>query len=110
MANCGRMSMQLNNWRGYSAYEIAVKNGFEGTEAQWLESLKGADGQTTHVNGVEQKDGAVTITGENIAVSHTDQRTLAELAAMLDALVQAITVTDTSVNIGGRFLDNALFR
>lgn len=30
--------------RGYSAYEIAVQNGFEGTEEEWLESLKGADG------------------------------------------------------------------
>ena len=29
---------------GLSAYEIAVKNGFEGTELEWLESLKGADG------------------------------------------------------------------
>jgi hypothetical protein len=29
---------------GKSAYEVAVKNGFKGTEAEWLESLKGADG------------------------------------------------------------------
>lgn len=29
---------------GKSAYEIAVKNGYTGTEAQWLASLKGADG------------------------------------------------------------------
>ena len=28
---------------GLSAYEIAVQNGFVGTEAEWLESLKGAD-------------------------------------------------------------------
>ena len=27
--------------RGYSAYQVAVMNGFEGTEAEWLESLKG---------------------------------------------------------------------
>lgn len=27
--------------RGYSAYAIAVQNGFEGTEKEWLESLKG---------------------------------------------------------------------
>lgn len=27
------------------AYAVAVRNGFEGTEAEWLESLKGADGQ-----------------------------------------------------------------
>lgn len=26
---------------GYSAYEIAVKNGFEGTEQQWLDSIQG---------------------------------------------------------------------
>lgn len=29
---------------GKSAYEIAVDNGFEGTEQEWLESLKGKDG------------------------------------------------------------------
>jgi len=31
--------------RGYSAYEIAVQNGFEGTEEEWLASLKGDVGQ-----------------------------------------------------------------
>lgn len=31
---------------GKSAYEIAVDNGFEGTEAEWLESLKGEKGDT----------------------------------------------------------------
>ena len=30
---------------GKSAYEIALDNGFEGTEAEWLESLKGEDGK-----------------------------------------------------------------
>lgn len=32
--------------RGYSAYEIAVQNGFEGTEEEWLASLKGDTGET----------------------------------------------------------------
>ncbi|MBQ8428108.1 MAG: trypsin-like peptidase domain-containing protein [Clostridia bacterium] len=31
--------------QGLSAYEIAVENGFVGTEAQWLQSLKGLNGQ-----------------------------------------------------------------
>lgn len=31
---------------GKSAYEIAVQNGFVGTEAEWLESLQGEDGYT----------------------------------------------------------------
>ena len=30
--------------RGYSAYEIAVQNGFSGTEEEWLESIVGAQG------------------------------------------------------------------
>lgn len=29
---------------GKSAYDIAVDNGFEGSEEDWLESLKGKDG------------------------------------------------------------------
>ena len=31
---------------GESAYEIAVRNGFSGTESQWLASLQGKDGAT----------------------------------------------------------------
>ena len=30
---------------GESAYNIAVKNGFVGTEAEWIESLKGEKGE-----------------------------------------------------------------
>ncbi len=32
---------QLRGENGLSAYEIAVKNGFEGSEQEWLDSLKG---------------------------------------------------------------------
>lgn len=32
-----------------SAYDIAVDNGFVGTEAEWLESLKGEDGKSLHI-------------------------------------------------------------
>lgn len=47
---------------GLSAYEIAKKNGFVGTVAEWLESLKGADGLpgkdgVNGKNGVDGKDG-----------------------------------------------------
>lgn len=30
---------------GESAYDIAIRNGFVGTEAEWLESLKGERGE-----------------------------------------------------------------
>lgn len=35
----GELSQSLA--RGPSAYEVAVDNGFKGTEQEWLESLKG---------------------------------------------------------------------
>ena len=35
---------RLEILRGYSAYEVAVNNGFEGTEEEWLASLKGPKG------------------------------------------------------------------
>ena len=34
----------MDGTNGKSAFEIAVENGFVGTEAEWLESLKGKDG------------------------------------------------------------------
>ena len=37
---------------GKSAYELAVENGFTGTEAEWLESLKGQSGTGTAGNSV----------------------------------------------------------
>ncbi len=41
---------------GKSAYEIAVANGFDGTETQWLASLKGESGVTMEeVNAAIQK-------------------------------------------------------
>ena len=46
--NCGG-----NGANGLSAYELAVQNGFRGTLAQWLESLKGKDGK----DGIDGKDG-----------------------------------------------------
>ena len=47
---------------GISAYEIAVEHGFVGTEVEWLESLRGADGKDglpgkDGKNGVDGKDG-----------------------------------------------------
>lgn len=42
------IKLELDRWRGWSAYEVAVQNGYEGTEAEWLASLKGKDGLTSH--------------------------------------------------------------
>ncbi|WP_186314562.1 hypothetical protein [Corynebacterium glyciniphilum] len=39
---------------GKSAYQIAVDNGFQGTETEWLDSLKGQDGE----DGQDGQDGS----------------------------------------------------
>lgn len=42
---------------GKSAYEIAVENGFEGTEEEWLSSLQGEDGYSpTIIENAENDD------------------------------------------------------
>ena len=102
--------MTLDDHRGLSAYEIAVKNGFEGTEAEWLESLRGEDGRTHNVNGVEELDGNILLTGENIPLSPGDNRTLPEVAQGMDDLLRVFTVTADGIDLGGRCIDNALFR
>ena len=105
------IEVQLNEWRGYSAYEIAVKNGYKGTEQEWLEQLHGRDGGVASVNGVgHDASGNVQLYAENMPVSPEDPRTMAEVAAAHDALANAVSVTETSLDVGGRYIDNARFR
>lgn len=49
---------------GKSAYQIALKNGFEGTEEEWLESLEGKAGYSPSVQ-LERKENGVLITAIN---------------------------------------------
>lgn len=44
-------SIQFGRVIGSSAYEIAIENGFIGTEKEWLESLKGEDGRSYAILG-----------------------------------------------------------
>ena len=55
------MQTGANGKDGRSAYEIATENGFVGTAAEWLESLKGRDG----IDGKDGKDGADGLPGKN---------------------------------------------
>lgn len=49
---------------GKSAYEIAVSQGFEGSEKEWIESLVGAKGEDG-ANGENGQDGQSVYIGEN---------------------------------------------
>lgn len=53
---------------GQSAYELAVEEGFVGTELEWLASLEGADGLdgTNGTNGVDGTDGVDGADGREV--------------------------------------------
>ena len=55
------MQTGANGKDGRSAYEIAIENGFVGTVAEWLESLKGRNG----IDGKDGKDGLPGKDGTN---------------------------------------------
>lgn len=58
---------------GKSAYEIAVEHGFVGTEAEWLESLKGVNGKdgVNGKNGCDGRNGTDGLSGRD-GINGTD--------------------------------------
>lgn len=88
---------------GASAYEIAVDEGFVGTEAQWLLSLKGT-------NGVDGTDGT---DGRNLQVKGT-QVNLAAIQALPTPVDQdAWVALDTGhlhIRVGAAWIDAGPFR
>lgn len=68
------------DWRGYSAYEIAVQHGYTGTEEEWLASLHGAD-------GTDGKDGQ---DGDDYVITEQDYQNIANLVP--------VPVTDVQIN------------
>ena len=62
------------DWRGYSAYEIAVQHGYTGTEEEWLASLHGTDGQD----------------GDDYVITEQDYQHIADLVP--------VPVTDVQIN------------
>jgi len=93
--------VQLERWKGYSAYEVAVRNGFNGTEKEWLEQLGGNINVT--VNGrVVDDTGNITVTAEHMTVLEEGQITVAEKLNELtnekfdaDDLVQDVSTAET---------------
>ena len=66
------MQGEFKGENGKSAYELAVSNGFEGTEEEWLQSLNGNDGK----NGEDGRDG---IDGKN-GINGEDGKSAYEIA------------------------------
>lgn len=74
--------------RGKSAYEVAVDNGFTGTEQEWLESLKGKDGK----DGVNSTSGTVEPVSMNFPTikNMLDDRAIIADSDSLEDILRAI--------------------
>lgn len=83
---------------GASAYQVAVHNGFSGTEQQWLESLKGADGQDGTGGG-----GSTVEAGSNVEVQDNEDGTQTVSVSDNVTLTDqgSLTVGNTTVNNDG---------
>ncbi len=83
----------INGTNGASAYELAVANGFSGTEQAWLDSLKGADGTngSNGINGTNGVDGADGVNGvdgvDGVDGNQAELDALQSKVALLQSLV-----------------------
>lgn len=96
VTSSGSISLQLNDYRGLSAYEIAVKNGFEGSEQDWLASLKGepgAAGDQITVNRKRAVDGNVTVNATDIYMTPGAQ--LETVAQAIDKRIKTSDIVNT---------------
>ena len=86
----GEIQAGIDGKDGLSVYEIAKENGFVGTVAEWLESLKGADGLPGKdgidgKNGTDGKDGRDGVDGVTPDMSQYPTTSAVEL------IIQKIT-------------------
>lgn len=69
--------LELEKWRGYSAFEVAQQNGFNGTEKEWLDQLGAATNITVNDRQVDDS-GNITLTAEHIMMVEEGQISIAQ--------------------------------
>ena len=90
------MQTGANGKDGCSAYEIAIENGFVGTVAEWLESLKGRNGidgkdGTNGKDGLPGKDGRDGRDGKDgVSPDLTNYPDIDAVKALIQAAVQPL--------------------
>ncbi|MBQ3543568.1 MAG: hypothetical protein IJA34_01050 [Lachnospiraceae bacterium] len=96
----------LKGDNGKSAYEIAVDKGFEGTEEEWLESLKGAGGGNVDIT--EEIDPTVpdwakqkekpSYAANEIEYSTVISEDINDVGEALDVLVEAVNSAGATID------------
>ena len=92
---------------GKSAYQLAVEAGYEGSEADWLASLKGTDGRNgiDGINGTNGKDGKTPVKGVDYFTTAEIQQIENEAAAKVDTSAYAKTADLSTVATSGSYND-----
>lgn len=112
------------DFNGKSAYEIAVEGGFEGTEEEWIESLKGDKGDTgeqgekgdkgekgdTGENGTDGKDGSDGQDGYSPTAEVTKEGTVTNLSITDKNGTTTVSVNDGVVPIYDEESDYVVFK
>ena len=101
------MQTGANEKDGHSAYEIAIENGFVGTAAEWLESLKGRDGVSPDLTNYPDTDAVKALIQDAVqpllqqAHIHKNLDVLDDLTADELSLLRALQEfeDDTTYNI-----------
>lgn len=78
------IKVQLDSWRGYSAYEVAVQNGFKGTQKEWLESLSGGTLQITVCGKSVDASGNIVLYAGDILMAEGAMNTIASKMEALE--------------------------
>lgn len=88
-------------YRGESAYHIARKNGFEGTEQEWLQSLKQAseDAAAEALLKAGQAEAAATLASQRAGEAHSAaQQASIQAGEAADATADAIEATQLTID------------
>lgn len=89
---------------GKSAYQLAVEAGYEGSETEWLASLKGKDGKDGK-DGTNGVDGKTPVKGVDYFTTAEIQQIENEAAAKVDTSAYAKTADLSTVATSGSYND-----
>lgn len=72
--------LTLKGEQGESAYQIAQREGYEGTQAEWINSLKGRDGNNATVTILEGDTVVARVQADAITIQGADGRSAYQIA------------------------------
>ncbi len=91
---------KLTELRGYSAYEVALLNGFSGTEEEWLDSLR-ADVFSEEEKKELVKEVAESVTLESIGLDGIEKDVASKVSKSGDTMTGSLNMSGNKVlNVG----------